>query len=152
MAASRPASSPSEFEFTVAYPWGQSALEGYQAAAEHFGLHTLDDPLMDGSDCGRLLVHADKLKLDAVVQALEEVNERAAEADDETDDTLFAEEQDVLLAANVAYFSHDWRHWDAEADEGALAHLGWVRTMVEQDDGSIRVTLRLLPGPDPPCS
>jgi hypothetical protein len=134
------------YEFFVRYPYGSSVIRGYRRAARHFGLHTLHDPTFAGSDGYRLLIHKSAKKLREAARVLGHAYAHANETDDET---LIDEAEFWLeIKSGVHWFSHDWKHWDQEQDEGALEHLGWRRVVVEEDDG-FRITLQLDGKRDP---
>lgn len=130
--------SAATFRFVVSYPWGSNAIEGYQAAAERFGLRARIDPTTDGGDVTRLLTHPDAATLDRAVARSLALPERSDE-DDWPD-------VDPLIESGVHWFMQDRKAWDAERDVGALEGLVWHRTIVDLADGSMRVTLR-VPAP-----
>lgn len=117
--AARSKRSATEFAFVVRYPWGTSAIEGYRRAAEHFGLCTRVDPTTDGDDVTRLLIHADAAVLARAVEGLLALLDGSDE-----DDPYEWPDVDLLIEAGVHWFTQDWKHWDAEQDEGVLEGLG----------------------------
>jgi hypothetical protein len=124
------------YEFLVRDPWGASAISGYRRAARHFGLHTMEDSTLAGSDRYRLFVHKRAAALRRVVKMLE-----IAYASNQQD--AIDEAEMSLYSAHVPWFAQDWKDWNAEQDEGALETLGWKRLMVKVENG-YRVTLKLL--------
>jgi hypothetical protein len=130
------------FEFIVDYPHGTRAVAGYRKAARHFGWRTREDPSFDGLDQCRLLIDRDPKALRRVAQRL--LNYVPDETDDE-DDYLSAE-LDILLEANVAWITQDWKYWDIDSDDGAMEHIGWSRTIAPHGKHGFRVTLRLRGG------
>ena len=96
---------------------------------------------MSGSDQWRLLIGRDDGVLRLVAQRLRDLVHDEAGAGDEEDD-LWAD-QDILLEADIAWISQDWRYWDMESDAGAMEHLGWSRTIIPHGEHGLRVTLRL---------
>ena len=127
------------YEFIVRFPWGSSAISGYRRAARHFGFHTMEDPTLEGSDAYRVLVHKDARQLRAAAKMLSDAYSCEEDAPGE------AAEMWLICESGIHYFTHDWKHWDPEQDEGALECLGWERRVVELNWPSgcaYRVTLR----------
>ena len=127
------------FEFYVRFPPGHFAMSGYRKAARHFGLHTLEDPSFEGTDAYRMFVDASATRLGAVATALQ----KACELDD--GDDLDPVEDWVIQHPELNWFSHDWKHWDPEDDEGVLDELGWKRAITPTKSGC-KVTLTLRRG------
>jgi hypothetical protein len=108
------------FEFLVREPWGASAISGYRKAARHFGLHTREDPTMEGSDAYRVLVHRSAASLRRAAEVMN--RGYGSDIQDAIDDAEI-----WLLRSDVTWFAQDWRYWDEAQDEGALECLGWKR-------------------------
>jgi hypothetical protein len=138
----RPRRSGSVYKFVLRDPWGTNAIYGYRRAARHFGLKTLEDPSLEGTDQWRLLVHKDAGLLRRTGKRLVEHNIATSERDD---DYVLVEEMDILLKSGVHWFAQDCNWWDIENDEGALESLGWARTVTEPQKGTYQVVLRQRP-------
>jgi hypothetical protein len=120
------------YEFLVRYPWGSSCMNGYRRAARHFGLHTLEDPSSRGNDAFLILIH----KSYRVLKGVETISKNV---DVDFWNNNFETE---MCKRGIRWFFSDWKHWDPEDDDGALASLGWERTIVEYKEGCYRVMLR----------
>jgi hypothetical protein len=126
------------YKFTVFYPFGTTAIQGYRRAARYFGLHTRIDPTTEGTDQWRLLVHKDAKLLRRTAKTL--LDHAMSESDN-----FDAQEFEILLNSGIHWFAQDWKWWDIQNDDGALEHLGWSRAITELPNGSFRVVLRRLP-------
>jgi hypothetical protein len=124
------------YEFLVRPPFGASVISGYRKAARHFGLQTMEDPTMEGSDGYRVLVH----KSAPVLRRAADVLDRAYGSDRQS---AIDEAEMWLATSDVTWFAQDWRYWDEAQDEGALACLGWKRLVVKSEK-SYRITLKLI--------
>ncbi|MGA7991637.1 MAG: hypothetical protein WCC53_09420 [Thermoanaerobaculia bacterium] len=126
------------FEFLVRYPWGSSAISGYRRAARHFGFHTREDPTFEGSDAYRVFVDKSAAALRRVVKALEIAYSSGQQ-------NVIDDAEAELAGGDVIWFAQDWKHWEAEQDEGALERLGLKRRIVEAGK-SYLVTLKVVKG------
>ena len=124
------------YEFLVREPWGASAISGYRRAARHFGLHTMEDPTMEGSDAYRVFVHKSVSALRRAARMLDRAY--TSNQQDAIDDAEI-----WLLDNHLIWFAHDWHYWDEAQDEGALECLGWKRLVVKREN-IYRITLRLI--------
>ena len=124
------------YVFLVQYPFGGSVISGYRKAARHFGLHTMEDPTMEGADAYRVLVHKSRPAIRRAAQVLD----RAYGSDQQS---AIDDAEMWLTRSNVTWFAQEWNYWDDAQDEGALACLGWKRLIVKSEK-SYRVTLQLI--------
>ena len=98
--------------FRVTYPWGESYIDRLRRALPRFGLRTMRDPFVEGSDCAGFFVGPDSESLSKARRLIREYERALRDDPDFDDETEWPGLLDTLGKARVFEVTQDWKHFD----------------------------------------
>lgn len=138
--------------FRVTYPWGTTYIKRLRPALRRFGVRTMNDEFVEGSDCGGFFVGPDAKSM-AQARRLMSDYEKALDDDPDYDDERgWYELLDALAHVRVFEVMQDWKHFDVDPDRDTLRRFGIVlrvETRPADRDGNevLECTLRVKAPP-----
>jgi len=100
--------------FRITYPWGEIYNDRLRRALPQFGLRTMRDPFVEGSDCAGFFVGPDSESLSKARRLIREYEGALQDDPDFDDETEWPGLLDRLEEVRVFEVMQDWKHFDPD--------------------------------------